>query len=105
LELKIGPNENTPNIIYPESEDCKKGELPNEGNIAIPGFDISLRVPVPDDVRVKLDRVHKDLDLYLVGCIDYSDSTRKHKYRTNVLETYDSLKAGFTIVDSGNNAY
>jgi hypothetical protein len=104
LELKIGAKEGTVNFIYPEAESCKVGELPNEGSIAIPGFGEAVDVYVPQDVRAKLDRVHKDVELYLVGCIDYSDATRIPKYRTDVREIFDSISSGFIVLDSGNNA-
>lgn len=104
LELKIGPEE-SPDASYPQVSACTKGQLPGEGYVVIPGIAGALVpvVPAPDVVGM-LDKVHHGVELYLVGCVDYSDSTRQAWYRTEVREKFLSVTESFVQMPSGNDA-
>ena len=81
--------------------------MSGDGNVAIPGADNSFALTLNSDVTPSLDDVyaHK-VGLYLAGCVDYSDSSRKPWYRTQVFELFiPSSALGFITHTSGNDAW
>ena len=107
LEFRIGPR---PAALKsaPFSDDCQKGELAQleqGGNIAIPGGDYIFPIDVSPEVAKSMDDVYAEkVGLYLVGCVDYSDSGRKEWYRTEVLELFLPKQTNFLVLPFGNNA-
>jgi len=106
LEFKIGPTEPTESNA-PISEECRKGELPGkEGNIAIPGsFDYLTPIAVSPEIAKSMDAVYQGkVGLYIVGCVDYSDTARRTWYRTEVLELFLPKAPNFWAPPFGNDS-
>ena len=94
---------------YPKATPCEK-ELPGtNGGVVVPNGDGEYPIDLGPQVRARLDDVYIDgkVRLFLVGCIDYSDTSRKPWYRTNVLEVLDPNPTGGTmaVLDTGNDAW
>ncbi len=106
LEFKIGPVEPTKSTV-PVSDKCEKGELSGDvGNISIPGaFDSYTPAAIPPEITKSMNDVYEGkVGLYLVGCIDYSNTARKAWYRTEVLELFLPKGPNFWAPEYGNDA-
>jgi hypothetical protein len=113
LDLMVGPvyevgdmsGPEQPNL--PHDEICDKGQLSDTygANIVLPNVeDYHLRVTPSTAVLARYDDIYSEkAGLYLVGCIDYSDSGQKAWYRTNVREVLMPDNS-FMITRFGNEA-
>jgi hypothetical protein len=109
LKFKIGPS---PMLLpavstFPKSDICENGKLNTgiQSNVAIPGFDISTGIGPSPDIVASFDAIYGGTaGLYIVGCIDYSDSSGVPWYRTNVNEVLIPETNKFTINRLGNEA-
>ena len=104
----VNENASTP---LPTDEVCDKGEMGSEYGagvmMATPGVTTYLPVYVSQEILSRFDDVVRNkVGLYVVGCIDYSDSTGKPWYRTKVrmvLIPQDTEPLGMTRF--GNEAW
>ncbi len=107
LEFRIGPFPTTQDS-WPHFEACPKGELPGKvGNISIPGSESVFTLEISSEIAKSMDDVYqRKVGLFLVGCVDYSDSSRKPHYRTEVFELFlPGVAPRFLAHTSGNDAY
>lgn len=93
----------------PKNSECEKGELSEKfGTVTVlPGIsNYSVNAVLEGaDFPPSLDALPRDAkDLWLVGCIDYSDGSGKRWFRTNVLEYFDSASHDFAMWQTGNEA-
>jgi hypothetical protein len=91
----------------PKNSECANRIPGDEGNVVVPNGDVNLPVGFPREVASRLDDVYnRKVGLYIVGCVDYTDSSGKPKYRTNILMAMIPNLSGGTIVvlDIGNSA-
>jgi hypothetical protein len=91
----------------PKAIPCEQ-ELPGKGgNVFVPNGEAMLPVDIPADVRARLDEVYGGkIWLFVVGCIDYTDTSGGAKYRTNFLMKMEPDETGgmIRILDLGNDA-
>jgi hypothetical protein len=113
LDFYIGPADAAHASFedMPKAEPCKS-RLPGEkGNIIVPNGESDLRVLLVPSVKDRLNDVFdKKVGLYLVGCVDYTDTSHKGAYRTNFLfrlipNTITRKIVDITIMPVGNDAY
>jgi hypothetical protein len=92
---------------YPKVTPCENRLTGEQGNVLVPNSEIGIRVAILPEVRARLSSVYSStVGLYLVGCIDYSDTTKQARFRTNVLEYFDPSPPGNLITPNmGNDAY
>lgn len=97
----------------PKSEDCEKGELSDSfgSAVIVPGVKLAFTAHISPELENMLgedtvwdELANRKIGVWLVGCVDYSDATRKQWFRTNVLEYYNPVDKGFTVWPIGNDA-
>jgi hypothetical protein len=101
----------TASTPLPRDEVCDKGEMGSEYGagviMATPGVVTVLPVYVSQEILDRFeDVINNKVGLYVVGCLDYSDSTGAPWYRTKVRMTFipkDSEPLGMTRF--GNEAW
>jgi hypothetical protein len=100
--------EETSNYGLPTDDVCDKGELSsNYGSGTIMGGVITeLPVWIPKDIGEKGPTIFsKGVGLYIVGCLDYSDTTFKSWYRTNMRWVFNpSGPEPFVMTRFGNES-
>jgi hypothetical protein len=100
--------EETPNSGLPTDEICDKGELSSyygSGTI-MSGVVITLPVWVPKRMSIASESIfNRKMGLYVVGCLDYSDTTFKKWYRTNMRWVFVPIEPDpFVMTRFGNEA-
>jgi hypothetical protein len=114
LILTVGP----PGVLYksnlPTNPECNAKRNDTNGVILIPGGVENVTVPVEPKIRQMWRAIAAGrVNLYMVGCIDYSDASERPNYRTFVTEFFerssnsgDKPGAGhFSAIPFGNGAY
>jgi hypothetical protein len=118
LELKLVP---TPLKIEalkspPKIPKCQRNAPVNSGHtVLVPNVDTDTTVQFTPEIMASFaDIVARRKTVFLVGCIDYSDTSGKPGYRTNVTEYYvppgpnpasEERYGEFRIDNVGNDAY
>jgi len=109
IVVKMGPpmptNLDIPRDSLPKNSECEKGELGDRFGdaVVIPGVtSYSFVAPLEGKTSQSFDEINPAKeDLWLVGCVDYSDGTSEPWFRTNVLE-YMTSDGTFAIWMTGN---
>jgi hypothetical protein len=114
LTFMIGPTKDARRLDgeIPKATVCDK-ELfgKGTGSVILPNGEATLPVGIPQQVAARLDDVYSappKVGLFVVGCLDYTDTSQKPRYRTNftlAVEPSAESAGGIAILDAGNNAY
>jgi len=112
LKFMIGPvrhGQEIQNNELPKATPCEK-ELPGQGgNVIVPNGEAEFPAGLAPQILARLDDIYstpQKVGLYLVGCVDYTDTSEKPKYRTNfLLVIHPNSSEGIAILDTGNDAY
>jgi hypothetical protein len=115
IVIKLGPP--TPTTVFtsrddlPKNELCEKGELDSSfGDFpvipGVPHTSFNARFSAPPGEYGSIDAaLASGHNLWLVGCVDYSDSSLKPWFRTNVLEYWNPQDQSFALWQTGNDAH
>jgi hypothetical protein len=113
IVIKLGPQ--TPETVFmprdqlPKNAACEKGELDSSfGNFtvipAIPNTSFHA-IFADSNIPSSIEELQaRGQNLWLVGCVDYSDSSLRPWFRTNVLEYWDAKTNSFALWQTGNDA-
>jgi hypothetical protein len=113
IVIKIGPP--TPSTVFtprndlPKNDVCEKGELDSSfGDFTvipgIPNNSFNARFAAPGNYGSIDDVLASGHNMWLVGCVDYSDSSFKPWFRTDVLEYWNQQDNSFALWQIGNDA-
>jgi len=115
LIFKIGQvydaSEETASTPLPTDETCDKGELAKQygGGVIMPiqGLTTHFIANVTQDVASNFDDiVNNKVGLYAVGCVDYSDTSGKPRYRTRFRFVFSPKESEpFAMTRFGNEAW
>lgn|SRR5208282_2921762 len=90
----------------PRVNGCR-AELPGRnGVLIIPNEEFTVAADLPDDVKARLDDLYNQppkVSFYLVGCGDYTDSSKSQHFRTNFLMKI-TAPGNIGICEDGNDA-
>ncbi len=71
--------------------------------LMLPGIPYEIPLNMPEDLKKRRDEIYANrIGLYLVGCVDYTDSSAREPYRTKFLERLFPRNNYFAIMPLGN---